>query len=245
MDRQTRSLIAHTDHPVAAPLDDSSVDRLLRRALPRGDERVLDLGCGEGAWLLRALHHRPGVTAEGVDVSEEALERARRNAKEARVEERLTLHRTEAASFAAARPFDVVLSVGAAHAFGGLLPTLDAARRHLAPGGVVLAGDAYWEREPSGRARELLGEYEDLAGTVDKVTADGWTPVYAHQSTRHELDDYEWNWTGSLSRWALDNPHHPDSAEALRAADRHREEWLRGYRDSFGFVCLLLRRTVE
>ncbi|MGI5352314.1 SAM-dependent methyltransferase [Streptomyces sp. CA-250714] len=245
MDRQMRSLLAHTDHPIAAPLDDSSVDRLLSRAVIRGDERVLDLGCGEGAWLLRVLRRHPGVTAEGVDVSAGALERARQRSQEAGLAERLTLHRTEAAAFPAQRRFDVVLSVGAAHAFGGLLPTLDAARGQLAPGGTVLVGDAYWEREPSPWARETLGEYEDLAGTVEKVIADGWTPVYAHLSTRHELDDYEWNWTGSLARWALDNREHPDSAEALRAAALHRDEWLRGYRESFGFVCLALRRTTE
>ncbi|MFI8851887.1 SAM-dependent methyltransferase [Streptomyces sp. NPDC053499] len=243
MDRQTRSLLAHADHPIAAPLDDSSVDRLLARAVVRDNARVLDLGCGEGAWLIRALGQRPGVTAAGVDVSAEALERARRAAEEAGVDGRLTLHCGEAAAFEAPHLFEAVLSVGVAHAFGGLLPTLDAALRHLAPGGTVLVGDAYWEREPSRWARETLGEYEDLAGTVEKVTAEGWTPVYAHVSTRHELDDYEWNWTGSLSRWALDHPGHPDSAEALRAAARHRDEWLRGYRESFGFVCLVLRRT--
>ncbi|MFE9387793.1 SAM-dependent methyltransferase [Streptomyces sp. NPDC006784] len=243
MDRQTHSLLAHADHPVAAPLDDSSVDRLLSRAIVRGDEHVLDLGCGEGAWLLRALRAHPDVTAEGIDLSAEALQRARRGAEEAGVAGRLALHQEEAAAFSAERPGDVVLSVGAAHAFGGLLPALEGARRLLAPGGTVLVGDAYWEREPSRRAREILGSYEDLAGTVEQVAAEGWTPVYAHVSTRHELDDYEWNWTGSLSRWALDHPGHPDSAEALRAAAEHREEWLRGYRESFGFVCLLLRRT--
>ncbi|UNS96928.1 class I SAM-dependent methyltransferase [Streptomyces tubbatahanensis] len=245
MDRQTRSLLAHAGHPVAAPLDDSSVDGLLARALTPGDARVLDLGCGEAAWLLRALRQHPGVTATGVDISQPALERARQRAEQAGVAERLTLHRAEADAFTAPHAYDVVLSVGATHAFGGLPPTLDAAARHLAPGGTVLVGDAYWEGEPSARARELLGEYQDLAGTVDAVTADGWTPTYAHLSTRHELDDYEWNWTGSLSRWALDHPDHPDSAEALRAAAEHRDAWLRDYRDSFGFLCLLLRRTAD
>ncbi len=85
MDRQTRSLLAHADHPVAAPLDDASVDRLLSRAVVRGDEHVIDLGCGEGAWLLRALRAHPDVTGEGVDLSAEALQRARRGAEEAGV----------------------------------------------------------------------------------------------------------------------------------------------------------------
>ncbi|WP_326690476.1 class I SAM-dependent methyltransferase [Streptomyces sp. NBC_01795] len=245
MDRQRLSLLAHADHPIAAPLDDASVHQLLTRAVRRGDERVLDLGCGEGTWLLRALEAHPGATAEGVDVSSPALERARQLAQEAGVAERLTLHRTEADDFSPERPFDLVLSVGATHAFGGLLSTLQAARRHLAPGGTVLVGDAYWQSEPSAVARELLGEYEDLPRTVAKVTAEGWTPTYAHLSTRHELDDYEWCWTGSLSRWALDHPENPDSALALEAAAEHRDGWLTEYRDSFGFVCLLLRRAAD
>ncbi|MEU9131170.1 SAM-dependent methyltransferase, partial [Kitasatospora sp. NPDC048540] len=65
MDRQQISRIAHRHHPVAAPLSDGSVARLLERALPAGDGRLLDLGCGQGAWLLRALSARPGLRAVG------------------------------------------------------------------------------------------------------------------------------------------------------------------------------------
>lgn len=89
----------------------------------------------------------------------------------------------------------------------------------------------------------MLGDFTDLATTVDRVVADGWVPVYGHVSTRHELDAYEWDWTGTLASWALDHPDDPDSPHALAAAATHREEWLRVYRESFGFVCLVLRST--
>jgi hypothetical protein len=128
--------------------------------------------------------------------------------------------------------------------FGGLLAAIDAVSAHLAPNGRVVVGEAYWTHPPSDRAREILGDYEDLAGTVDAVVAHGWTPIYGHLSTRHELDDYEWSWTGSLSAWALDHPDDPDASQALAAAAEHRTEWLRGYRDSFGFLTLVLRRSV-
>jgi SAM-dependent methyltransferase len=243
MDRELIARLAHADHPVNSPLDDESVARLLRRTVGPGGERVLDLGCGEAAWLLRLLGSHADVTAEGVDTSAQLLAKARENAVEMGVGQRLVLHQQDAAEFASSRPFDVVLCVGATHAFGGLLPTLDAAAGHLAPGGRVLVGDAYWESEPTATARELLGEYEDLATTVDRVVAHGWTPVYGHISTRRELDDFEWCWTGSLATWALEHPDDPDSAEVLAVASTHRSEWLRSYRDSFGFVSLILRRT--
>jgi len=88
----------------------------------------------------------------------------------------------------------------------------------------------------------MLGTFDDLAGTVDQVVAAGWTPVTGHVSTRRELDDYEWSWTGSLTEWALDNPGHPDAAAALTLAREHRDGWLRGYREVLGFVTLVLRR---
>ncbi|MFI0259155.1 SAM-dependent methyltransferase [Streptomyces sp. NPDC017056] len=243
MDRQRISRIAHARHPVASPLDDDSVRLLLEHGVPRGDERVLDLGCGGGEWLLRALARYPRLRAEGVDVSELALADARAAAVERGVAGRLVLHHGDAAEFAAPHAFDLVVSVGAAHAFGGLLPTLAAARRHLAPGGRVLVGDGFWERTPSAEAVEMLGDFADLATTLERVTADGWTPVHGHVSTRRELDAYEWSWTGSLASWALDRPAGPDRDQALAAAGTHRTEWLRCYRDSWGFVSLVLRRT--
>ncbi|QKW65094.1 methyltransferase domain-containing protein [Streptomyces sp. NA03103] len=243
MEREQISRLAHADHPIAAPLDDESVGRLLARAIPDDTARVLDLGCGGGEWLLRALAEYPRLTAEGVDISERALDHARASAARLGVGDRLTLHARETARFSAPHRFDLVLCVGATHAFGGLTATLAAAREHLAPGGRVLVGDGFWEREPSPEAIEMLGDLSDLPTTLDRVAADGWTPVGGHISTRRELDAYEWSWTGTLAAWALDHPADPDRAQALEAATAHRDGWLRGYRDSFGFLCLVLRPT--
>ncbi|POX60391.1 SAM-dependent methyltransferase [Streptomyces sp. Ru62] len=243
MNREQISRLAHADHPIAAPLDDDSVRRLLERGIPCGDERVLDLGCGGGEWLVRALTTYPQLRAEGVDVSVSSLTHARTTARTLGVHERLVLHHEDAVDFAAVHAFDLVLSVGATHAFGGLLATLTAARKHLAPGGRVLIGDGFWAGEPSPEAVEMLGDLADLPTTVDRVIADGWTPVYGHISTRDELDDYEWAWTGALASWALNHPDDPGSSQALAAATTHRDQWLRVYRDVFGFVCLILRRT--
>lgn len=243
MNREQMSRLAHADHPIASPLGDESVNRLLEHGTPRGDARVLDLGCGGGEWLLRALAMRPRLLAEGVDISTIALEHAREAARVRGVQDRLVLHHKDAAEFPASPTFDLVISTGAAHAFGELSATLAAAGRHLAPGGRVLIGDGFWAHAPSPDAVEMLGDFSDLPTTMDSVVADGWTPVHGHVSSRGELDAYEWSWTGSLASWALDHPHDPDSAQALAAATTHRDEWLRGYREAFGFVTLVLRRT--
>jgi cyclopropane fatty-acyl-phospholipid synthase-like methyltransferase len=246
MHRRQISTIAHTDHPVAAPLRDDSVRALLDRALPSGDARLLDLGCGSGTCLMRAHAARPGLRADGVDSDSDAIAAAERAADEAGFGDRIAFHAQDAAEFGSPHRYDLVLSIGAAHAFGGLLPTLTAAGSHLAPGGTVLLGDCFWERAPGPETLDAgfaVDDYDDLATTVDRVVAAGRVPLHGHVSTLQEWDDYEWSWTGSLSRWALDNPDHPDHGEALDAASGHRDAWLHGYRGTLGFVTLLLRRA--
>ncbi|MER5866729.1 class I SAM-dependent methyltransferase [Kitasatospora sp. NPDC002040] len=248
MDRHLRARITHADHPVAAPVSDQNVARLLERATRGGAGRMLDLGCGEGTWLLRALAANPELHAVGVDLDDSGLTLARQRAEALGVARRIGLHHQDAADFGSREPFDVVLSIGSTHAFGGLLPTLAAAGRHLAPGGRVLLGDCYWEREPDRAALAGLGaapdDWADLAGTVRRITDAGWVPVLGHSSTRAEWDAYEWAWTGSLAEWALDHPDHPDSAEAAATAAEHRDGWLGGYRGTLGFLTLVLRRAV-
>ncbi|WP_103529767.1 cyclopropane-fatty-acyl-phospholipid synthase family protein [Streptomyces sp. SM12] len=243
-----RHLVTHADHPVAAPLSEDSVRVLLDRAMPRDRAPLLlDLGCGQGTWLLRALAARPDAEGVGVDIDPAGIDHGLREAERLGLAEKLRLVTEDASRYPVDRPGDVVLCVGATHAFGGLLPSLEAAAAHLAPGGTVLLGEGFWERPPGPDALRVLGcdadAYDDLAGTVRRVTDAGWTPVYGHVSTAAEWDDYEWSWTGSLARWALEHPGHPEAPGAAALAADHRTGWLTGYRGTLGFVTLALRRT--
>jgi SAM-dependent methyltransferase len=247
VNRQLLSALAHADHPIAAPLSDSAVSRLLNRAVRRRDDHLLDLGCGEGTWLPHALQAHEGATAVGIDISGEGFARTREQVTQLGLAGRLELQQHDVRKYRSARKANVVLSVGAAYAFGGLLPALDAARHHLAVDGVVLLGDCFWEREPDEDTRAEIEDgqqkFADLPATVAQVVADGWTPVYGHVSTIDEWDEYEWCWTGTLAQWALDHPGQPDSEQALNTSASHRTSWLGGYRGALGFVVLLLRRS--
>ena len=241
MDRQQLSAIAHRDHPIAAPVSAASLDRLLRRAaLPEG-ARVLDLGCGAGEWSLRALELVASARADGVDISPHAGASANAAAVGRGLADRLTLHTMPGDAFTPAEPYDLALCVGSTHAFGGLAETMDMLARFVRPGGLALVGEGYWERTPAPEIAEAVGEYPDLAGTVERAESKGWLTVYAHVSDLAEWDEYEWSWTGTLARWAADNPG-PDGEQALAVMREHRDLWLGGYRGALGFVTLLLRR---
>jgi SAM-dependent methyltransferase len=247
VDRQRLSSIAHSHHPIAAPIFGVNVNRLLRRADRRPAARILDLGCGEAAWALQALAHYPDGHADGVDTSRYALERAAAAAVERGLADRLTLHERDARTYVPDGDYDLVLCVGSTHVFDGFAGTLELAGRHVNPDGILLVGEGFWEVPPTPPALAALDvtpeHFTDLAGLVDAAEGAGWTPLYAHISDIAEWDNYEWSWVGSLSEWALDNPGHPDAAGALTLARQHRDEWLRGYRNVLGFATLVLRRS--
>lgn len=245
VDRTRISDLAHAHHPIAAPLDDAAVRHVLRHALP-GARTVLDLGCGDGTWLVRALRLDPSLTAVGVDRSGEGFGRTREQAAREGLGDRLELVVADAPEWVGAERFDVVLCVGSTHAFGGLDPTLDAVGSHLAPGGRAVVGECFWERPPAPEVLVALGaeaaDYGDLDATVEISTSRGWLPVEGHVSTLAEWDAYEWSWTGSLTTWALEHPDDPDHDQVLDAALTHRRAWLGGYRGTLGFLTLVLGR---
>lgn len=154
------------------------------------------------------------VLRVGIDLSGLGFDEIRRAAEAAGVAQQLRLVTADANDFDGGQ-FDLVLCIGSTHAFGGLSATLDAIRAHLAPGGLALVGEAFWEREPSPETLAALGQpvedYDSLAGTVDRVVGLGWIPLEAHVSSLAQWDAYEWSWTGSLARWALEKPEDPST----------------------------------
>jgi len=241
VDRDLISSVAHRWHPIAAPLSSSSLSTLMQRAGVRPRDRLLDLGCGQGAWLACLLDQHPDVTAVGVDRSAVALATAR--ASSPGLADRVEWVEADAAAWRGER-FDVVLCVGASHVFGGLAGMLAALRRHVVPGGTVVVGDTIWDVPPSPRALEALqasaDEFPDGAGLLAAAREHGLEASYGHISTLAEWDEYEWSWTGSLTQWALTEALPAQRQEALRIAEEHRTAWLTGYRGVLGFATVVL-----
>ena len=244
MDRSLASAIAHRWHPVAAPVSDDNLHRLLTRLGAPEDGRVLDLGCGFGEWLLPLIEAVPGLTGVGVDMSVSALAEARGRAEQRGLAGRVQFVEGDAAGYRGER-FDAVLCIGVSHAFGGLAGTLTALRGHLRAGGRILLGDGFWEVPPSDEALAALGaqpgELPGLIGLMAEVTRQRFEPGYGHISTLAEWDDYEWSWTGALTDWAVtEAPTDADVQQALETARTHRSEWLEGYRGQLGFLTVVL-----
>lgn len=124
---------------------------LLAQLNLRGDERLLDMGCGRGAVLLMAAQRLTTGRAAGVDLwrsvdqSGNSLEATRRNAIAEGVADRVELHTGDitALPFEDNR-FDVVVSSLAIHNISGASgreKAINEAVRVLRPGGRLLIAD--------------------------------------------------------------------------------------------------------
>lgn len=117
----------------------------------RGDERLLDLGCGRGAVLLMAADRLPGGRAVGVDLwrtvdqSGNALAAAERNAEAEGVRDRVELRTGDMTDLPFGDgEFDVVVSSMAIHNIhpsAGRARAVEEAVRVLRPGGRLLIAD--------------------------------------------------------------------------------------------------------
>jgi SAM-dependent methyltransferase len=117
----------------------------------RGDERILDLGCGRGAVLLMAAQHLTTGRAVGVDLwrgvdqSGNSAEATRRNAVAEGVADRVELHTGDMTALPFDdNSFDVVVSSLAIHNIRGRAgreKAINEAVRVLRPGGRLMIAD--------------------------------------------------------------------------------------------------------
>jgi SAM-dependent methyltransferase len=230
MDRTDYTRIAHTGMSIMNPVPAEKLDEVIALLDLPARGRVVDLGCGKGD-LLRRVAARYDVDAVGIDRDAQLLAEAPPgiNVIVADIE---TWNRGRGA-------FDLVASVGSPARLSSLAGL-------VRPGGLVLYGDGYWRREPSGEYLEALeaeqGELADYAGTIRRGEELGLTPVYVVAADVDDFDRYEWSWSLNGERYAAEHPDEPGVAEFLEWIRSGRRRYVElGGRDTLGFGLFLFR----
>ena len=155
----------------------------------RGDERILDMGCGRGAVLLMAAQHLTTGRAVGVDLwrsadqSGNASEATQRNAVAEGVADRVELYTGDMTALPFEdNKFDVVVSSLAIHNISGRAgreKAIDEAMRVLRPGGRLMIADIRATRQHEAQLAKL-GMSEVARRRL------GWQPWWVVTATKPE-----------------------------------------------------------
>jgi len=230
--------LAHARLIWNTPLSLPHADDLITLLPVGGGDTIVDLGCGWGELLLRALLAYPDATGRGIDLSPHNIQRALARADELGVQSRVHFEVADMSAWDGHG--DVIISIGAAHAWGTTSQALTALGRH---GSHLLFGGGYWVSPPPPALVEMIGEdYADLGGLVEVAVARGYRPLHVSVADAREWDSFETGWCAGLEAWALDHPETPGARQARELADQHRREYFYGYRGVLGFGYLLLVR---
>ncbi|TDE89255.1 methyltransferase domain-containing protein [Occultella glacieicola] len=227
-----------------APLSAERALRLATDLAATNPSLVVDLGCGWAELLLMTLAGAREAHGVGVDTHVPDLARARATAAARGLAGRVDL--VDGAAADHTEVADVVLNIGAFHAFGSIPEALTALRARVRDGGRLLFGVEYWEHPPT--STELANLWEgttvddcpSLADLVDQAVAAGFRPIRTETVTRGEWEEYESGHMADRELWLAANPDHPDAEAVRHSLDEQRSIWLRGHRDVLGFAYLTL-----
>ncbi|WP_434440180.1 SAM-dependent methyltransferase [Lentzea sp. E54] len=232
------------------PLSEERAARLIRSLEPLDGAHVLDLGCGWAEFLLRVLAAAPTATGTGVDRNAVDIARAQANADARGLSDRVSLQVADVAQWHPDRPADVVVVSGASQVWGGdplhhTTNALTAAKGLLRPGGRLLLGESFWEREPTADQLAAMpvprDQYRSLAGLVDLAHEHGYRLLAAEQASLDEWDVFENGHGLAWERWLRDNPDSEHAAEIRAKADTQRTYRLHGWRGTLGLAYLTLQ----
>lgn len=232
----------HDDLLFNGPLSSYRADLLLRSLGPLDGQHVVDLGCGWAELLLRAV--AAGATGHGVDQDAEAVAHGRKMAVDRGLADRVTIDVGDAGAWTDSA--DVLIVNGASQVFGGepvthTVNALEAGRRILRPGGRLLLGEGFWEREPTAAQLAVMPiereQYGSVADLVDLALAHGYQLQWLSQASQDDWDEFE---SAHALGYVRHLQAHPDDTEVRARADRQRTWRLHGWRGVLGMVYLTL-----
>jgi SAM-dependent methyltransferase len=221
-----------------APLSEAHAEVLLDAFELDGAQRVLDLGCGWGELLCRAVERGPQLTGVGVDSSAVAISRGRALIDARGLAGRVRLVDTAGEMWT--EPSERVICVGASHVWERTPAALAALAELTAPGGRLLYGDGFIEPGASASTTEMFEEFGSLGDVVAAARDAGWRVLHLSASDQLEWDEFESSFRAGPERWLLSDPAVEGAAQARAWLDMRLREYLDGYRGELGFCYLVL-----
>lgn len=220
-----------------SPLGEPHSDELLEHMKFSAATSIVDLGCGWGELLLRAVE-RTGAKGTGVDTDRLALDRGKLAAQKKGID--VDFVPQSAADWQGTR--DRAICIGSSHTIGGSRAMLQRLAE-IVPKGRVLVGDTFWERQPTDIARQIHGDgVPMLIDLVAMCRETGWEILNLTTADQREWDNFESSHRAGLRQWIIENPGSPKAQEVREQLDERESGYIMSYRGLLGFAYLVLGR---
>jgi SAM-dependent methyltransferase len=246
MDRWKYFNITHAYHEICDPMSTTKLDEIIELLGLNPGSTVLDIACGKGE-ILAKVAERYEISGVGVDLSPHFTAYTKQKLKERVPDTRIEILNMDGADYRTDQLFDLTMCIGASWIFNGHKGTLGALKAMTKPGGLIIAGEPYWIKEPDEAYLAAENMTRNLCGThYENVLAgeeEGLIPLYTLVSNKDDWDRYETLQWYAAERYARANPDDSDVKELLERVSRGRRNYLRWGRDTIGWAIYLFRKT--
>jgi cyclopropane fatty-acyl-phospholipid synthase-like methyltransferase len=239
------SSIAHSNLEICSPVPWQVYrELLLNGAIPDHPE-ILDIGCGKGAVLAKAIELLDGQ-GTGVELENSLANDPTFAAQKLESNGKLKFVFTDASLFLASvgHSFDLIICVGSSHALGGPDQLFSAARKHLSPNGKLLFGELVWKSKPDQEFLNFLecAEEDQMYSSqlLELARKNRLSLQRSISCTPEDFEEYESKLRTNMINWCKNNSNDPRASEFMKRSDiwwDAREKWAR---QAFGFEIMLV-----
>ena len=205
---------------------EQKLDHILRKLMLKRGERLLDIGCGWGALILRAAE-RYGAHATGITLSESQYEYASRRIRDAGLRGQCEVHLLDYRDLAGEGVYDKIVSVGMFEHVGlkNLRFYFDRIRALLKDGGLAL-NHGITSTDPDSRwvglgVGEFIDRYVFPFGELPHLSL----ALREMSKAGLEAGDIEclrWHYAKTCANWVTRLERHREQAIALAGEKRYR-----------------------
>ncbi len=240
------SSIAHRFLTFGSPISGQAIDKLIPLLPLNEQSRVLDIGCGNCEVLLRILKHF-GCSGVGVDINEDVLAIARKNAEQRSLSEQLSLVKEAIYDVEFQESFDLTMCIGASHCCGKYEDSLRFMKTLLKPQGLILSGEGFWRRPPNQAYLDSFGgrreELHSFYGNVELAHGIQLSAIWSHETSDEHWDDYEGKYRLAMARFLAENPDFPQYEDYMQRSKSWYDAYLAWGRSTMGFALYLFQTT--
>ncbi|MEE4302886.1 MAG: class I SAM-dependent methyltransferase [Wenzhouxiangella sp.] len=227
--------------------EESELALALARIGHRGPLKIADIGCGTGASTL-VLARLLDAEIVAVDFLQDFLDVLDERAEREGLSGKITTLRCEMGSLPfEPEAFDVIWSEGAIYNMG-FEKGIAEWRRHLKPGGLLMASEISWltHTRPAEIQQHWDGEYPEIdtpSAKIGQMEANGYSPIGYFTLPEHCWTD---NYYGPLQAdfgAFLERHGHSDEAHAIVEAERREIELYSKYKAYYSYGVYVARKV--